>query len=527
MTTAKELIFEEEARKKLYEGIEKLVDVAIVTLGPYGRNVGLEAGGVPNITNDGYSIIKDIEFKDQYLNMGASICKEVAAKMKEKCGDGTTTAIVLLKTLVQNGLKNIASGANPISLKRGMDRALDAMLKELSNLSMQLRSDRDIRYIATASAASDKFIGDCMENAIIKIGRSGVIIIEEGKTTETKIEIAEGMQFDKGYASPHFCTDVTTMSMKMQFGKILLVGKKITSIQEILPFIQTTVAAMDPLLIIADDIEGDALSTLVFHKIRGTLKVCAVKAPGFGDHRKAMLEDIALLTGATVISEDMGMSLRKAGSTVLGSAETIVISRESTLIAGGQGDPKKIGDRVKELEAAIKITENPYDKEKLTERKAKLSGGVAVIRVGAPTEVEMRQKKQAFEDGLNAAKAALEDGIVPGAGMALFRAAKNLASLNLSGDELTGAEIVLKACEVPFRTILLNAGYESSLILEKILPKGVKFGFDIVNQQFENLTFLGVIDPTKVVKTALQLAVSSAGIVLLSEVLMGHADEEA
>ena len=527
MTTAKELIFEEDAREKLREGIEKLVDVASVTLGPRGRNVGLEAGwGAPTITNDGHSIVKDIELKDQYLNMGAAMCRQVASKMKEKCGDGTTTAVVLLRALVQGGLKNIAAGASPIGLKRGMDRALDAVTKELSALSIPVKSDRETKNIAIVSASGDESIGSCIAEAIAKAGKGGVITIEEGKTIETTTEIVEGMQFDRGYVSAYFCTNTDAMSVEMHNVKVLLTDKKINSIQEILPLLQTVATAAAELLIIADDLEGDALSTLVINRLRGTLKVCAVKAPGFGDRRKAMLEDIAILTGATVVSQDTGMSLREMTSEVLGNAEKVVVTKENTVVIGGQGDPKKIAGRVKQIEAEINTTDSSYDKEKLEERKAKLSGGVAVIRVGAPTEPEMRQKKQAFEDSLNSTRAALEDGIVPGGGIALFRAAKGISKLKLNGDELTGAQIVLKACEAPFRTIVSNTGHDSSVILEQVLKSDMNYGFNALTEKVEDLVAAGIVDPAKVVKSALQFAVSSAGIVVLSEVLIGNAPDE-
>lgn len=527
MTTAKELIFEEQAREKLREGIEKLADVASVTLGPKGRNVGLETSwGAPTITNDGNSIVKDIEFKDQYLNMGASMCKEVAAKMKETCGDGTTTAILLLRALVQNGLKNIASGASPIGIKRGMDRAFDAISKELSALSIPVKNDKETKNIAIVSASGNVEIGSCIAEAIQKTGKSGVITIEEGKTTETQIEMVEGMQFDRGYISAYFCTNADTMSAEMHNVKLLITDKKISSIQEILPLLQTVAGTSEELLIIADDIEGDALSTLVINRLRGTLKVCAVKAPGFGDRRKAMLEDIAILTGATVVSEETGMVLREANSDVLGTAEKIVVTKEKTTVIGGKGDPKHIQARIKQLEAEIKNAESPYDKEKLEERKAKLSGGVAVIRVGAPSEPEMRQKKQAFEDSLNSTKAALEEGIVPGGGIALLRASKAASKLKLSGDELTGAQIVLKACEAPFRQIVLNSGQDGSVILEQVLSNTVNFGFNALTEKVEDLISAGVVDPSKVVKYALQYAISSAGIILLSEVLIGNAPDE-
>lgn len=527
MTTAKELIFEEEAREKLREGIEKLADVASVTLGPKGRSVGLESSwGSPTVTTDGHTIVKDIEFKDQYLNMGASMGKEVAAKMKEKCGDGTTTAIVLLKALVQNGLKNVASGATPIGLKRGIDRSVEAVIAELTRVATPIQDDQSIQNIATVSASGDSTVGEVIAQAIQKTGKGGVITIEEGKTTETTIEVVEGMQFDRGYVSAYFATNPDTLSAEIHQAKILLTDKKISSIQEILPLLQTIAGSSAELVIIADDIDGDALSTLVINKLRGTLKVCAIKAPGFGDRRKALLEDIAILTGATVVSEEKGMALKEATAEVLGSADKIVVTKEKTTIVGGHGDQGQIKARIGHIEAEMSQTESSYDREKLDERKAKLSGGVAVVFVGSHTEAEMRQKKQMFEDSLNSTKAALEEGVVPGGGIALLRASRVLEKLNLQGDELTGSKIVLKACEAPFRQIVVNAGHESSTILEEVLSKDGNFGFNVVTEQVENLATAGIVDPTKVVKSALQYAVSTAGIVLLSEVLIGNAPEE-
>ncbi|HEX4840159.1 MAG TPA: chaperonin GroEL [Rhabdochlamydiaceae bacterium] len=521
MTTPKELIFEELAREKLCEGIEQLAAVVSVTLGPKGRNVGLQASfGAPTITNDGNSIVKNIELKDQYLNMGASMAKEAAAKMKEKCGDGTTTTILLLCSLVQNGLKNISSGASPISLKRGMDKALEAIVDELTALSIPIKNDKETKNIAVVSASGNEEIGTFISDAIKKAGKGGVITIEEGKTTETLIEVVEGMQFDRGYSSSYFCTNAENLIVEMHDAKIVITDKKISSIQEILPLLQSMAGTSQELLIIADDIEGDALSTLVINKLRGTLKVCAVKAPGFGDRRKAMLEDIAVLTGATVVSEETGMVLKEATIEVLGEAEKIVITKEKTILIGGKGNPEKIKARIKQLTAESKAAESAYDKEKIEERKAKLSGGVAVIRVGAPTEPEMRQKKQAFEDSLNSTKAALEEGIVPGGGIALLRASKTV-KLKLHGDELTGAQIVLKACEASCRQIIINAGHDGSILLEQILSSAITMGFNAQTEKVEDLVASGVVDPLKVVKHGLQIAVSSAGIILLSEVLIG------
>lgn len=525
--TPRELIFEEQARELLREGIDKVADVVGVTLGPQGRAVGLDASwGAPTITNDGNSIIKDITFKDQYVNMGASMAKETAAKMKEKCGDGTTTTILLLRALVRQGVKNIASGSSPIALKRGMEKAVDAIVKEIDKLALAITDEKEIRNIAVVSASGNQEVGGLIADALQKAGKQGVITIEEGKTTESSLEMVEGMQFDRGYLSAYFCTNTEKLNVEMHNAHLLITDKKISSIQEILPQLQAVASTAQELLIIADDVEGDALSTLVVNKLRGTLKVCAVKAPGFGDNRKAILEDLALLTGATVVSEEKGMTLRESGAEVLGRAEKIVVTKEKTVIVSGKGDPAVIQARVKQLDAEIKNSTSSYDKEKLEERKAKLTGGVAVIQVGGATEPEMKQKKQAFEDSLNSTKAALEEGIVPGGGIALLRASEAALKLSLEGEELTGAHIVLKAAEEPFRQLLANTGKDGSLVLEEVNRKGGSFGFNVLSEQVENLLEAGVVDAAKVIKNALKLSSSMAGIVLISEVLIGNAPEE-
>ncbi len=525
--TPKELIFEEEARNKLSEGIDQLAEVVGVTLSPKGRNVGLQTSwGAPTITNDGNSIVKDIELKDQYANMGVSIGKEVASKMKEKCGDGTTSSILILNALVQNGVKNIASGASPIQMKRGMEKALETLLKEIASFAIPIKNEKETRNIAIASASGNAAIGELITEAIQKVGKAGVITIEEGKSTDTTIEMVEGMQFDRGYVSAYFCTHPETMSVEMQDVRILITDKKISSVQEILPILQATASTAQELLIIAEDIEGDALSTLVVNKLRGTLKVCAVKAPGFGDRRKALLQDLAILTGATLISEEAGITLKDATANLLGRAEKIVVTKEKTTIVGGKGTHKEIQARIKQIDGESAAATSSYDKEKLEERKAKLSGGVAVIRVGAATEPEMKQKKQMFEDSLNSTRAALEEGIVPGGGIALLRASGVLAKNDLKGDEAIGAQILRKACEAPFRQIVVNTGYDSSVILEEVLAKGANFGFNAMSEKVEDLLLSGVIDPVKVINYALKYAISAAGVVWLSEVLIGNAPED-
>ena len=524
---AKEILFEEDARKGLRDGIDRLADVVAITLGPRGRNVGLQASwGSPQITSDGHSIAKDVELKDRFANMGASLAKEVAAKIKERSGDGTTTGIVLFRALVQAGLKQIAAGANPTAIKRGMKKALDKVLKEIDQMALAVKDAKDTRSIATVSASGDADVGGMIAECFDKVGKSGVIAIEEGKSTETSIEMTEGMQLDRGYASPYFCTDGDRMIVQMQSPKILLTDKKISSIHDLLPILQAVAMAGDELLIIADEIDGDALSTLVVNKLRGSLKVAAVKAPGFGERRKAMLEDLAALTGAEVVSEEKGLLLKEAGADVLGCAEQVSIGKEKTTIVGGKGEAAKIRARVKQIEAEMKKTTNTYDKEKLEERKAKLSGGVAVIRVGAPTESEMKKKKQLFEDSLSATRSALEEGVVVGGGMALLRAAKSCASLKLDAEEAVGLSILVKACEEPFRQIASNTGFDASIVLEEVLQGKPTFGFNAVTERVEDLLSAGVIDPSKVVKSSLSHAVSMAGVVLLSEALIAPVDEE-
>lgn len=526
-STPKELIFEENARKKLKDGIDKLAEVVGVTLGPKGRNVGLQSSyGAPNITSDGRSIVNDMELKDQYENMGVSLGKEVAEKIKEKCGDGTTRGIVLLQALVKNGVKNIASGANPISVKRGMEKAVDLVLKEIDKMSVKVESNADIKKIATAASSGDEEIGNMIAEAFEKVGNSGVITIEDGKSTTTTIKTVEGMEFDRGYLSSYFCTNAENMSIEMSKVKILITDKKINSIHEIMNVLQTVATTGQELLIIADDLEGDALSTLVVNKLRGTLKVAAVKSPGFGDRRKSLLEDIASLTGATVISEDKGMQLKDVDSSSLGSAEQIKITKDHTTIVGGSGTKEAIASRLLEIEREYANSTSSYDKEKLLERKAKLSGGVAVISIGASTESAMKKRRQEYEDSLNSTKAAIEEGIVAGGGIPLIRASKILSKEKFEKEEAIGCEIVAKACEAPFRQLIENSGFESSLILNQVLSKEGTQGFNVVSEQIEDLFKSGIVDPAKVVKNTLLYAASVAGIVLISEALIADAEEE-
>lgn len=526
MSTAKEIIFDEEARQKLATGIKKLADVVAFTLGPKGRNVGLEKSwGAPTITNDGSSIVKDISLEDVYENMGVSMAKEVVQKIKEVCGDGTTTGTLLLRALVENGIKQISAGASPITLKRGIDKAVETVIKELEKSAIAVKNQKEIENIATASASGHQAIGKTIADAMEKVGRSGVITIEEAKGTETTIDLVEGMQFDRGYISPYFCTNSEKLTVEMHNAQILICEKKIGNIHELLPVLQSVASTGKELLIIADDVEGDVLSTLVVNKLRGSLKVAAVKAPGFGDRRKSMLEDIAILTGGQVISEDAGMTLKELPAEALGSAETITITKDHTILVNGGGAKAQVEARVKQIENEIAQCKNTYDKEKLEERKAKLSGGVAVIHVGAATEPELKQKKQMFEDSLNSTKAALEEGIVPGGGVALLRASKALESLKLEGEEAVGARIVFASCEAPIRQIISNTGHDSSVVLSEVLASKPSFGFNAYSEKVEDLLASGVIDPVKVVRTALTHAASVAGIVLISEALIADAKE--
>ena len=524
----KEIIFEEEARKKLLSGIKQLAKAVRHTLGPSGRNVSLEKGwGSPAITNDGNSILKEIDLKDQFENMGAAMAKEVAAKIKEKCGDGTTTGTLLLAALVENGFKNITSGASPIGIKRGIDKAVEAVLKAIDNAATPVSNNADIQKIATVSASGNKNIGDLIGQAIEKVGQTGVITIEEAKGTETTIETVEGMQFDRGYLSPYFCTNPEKMTVEMEDAAILIIDKKVSAIQELLPILQSVAATGKALLIIAEDMDGDALATLVVNKLRGTLRVAAVRAPGFGDRRKAMLQDLAILTNATVVSDETGTHLKDATQDVLGGAEKITINKDTTTVVNGKGEPARIASRVKQIEAEIVLASNSYEAEKLQERKAKLSGGIAVIRVGAATEPEMKQKKQMFEDSLNSTKAAVAEGIVAGGGVALLRASLSIQKLKLEGDEAVGAKIVALACESPLRQIVANSGLDSAVILAEIeSTKKAKIGFNALTGKVEDMFVAGIVDPAKVIKTSLAHAASAAGIVLLSEGLIGDAEED-
>lgn len=526
-TTPKEIVFNEDARKHLLEGIKKLADVVAFTLGPQGRNVGLEKSwGAPTITNDGSSIVKEIEIKDRYENLGVSMAKEVVEKIKQKCGDGTTTGMILLRALVENGVRYISAGANPMALKRGMEKAVDLIVKNIEKMAIPIKNAKETCNIATVSASGNREIGQIIADAVEKVGKSGVITIEEAKGTETTTEMVEGMQFDRGYISAYFCTNADKAIVEMQNPKILIVDKKITSAHELLPILSAVASAQMELLIIAEDIEGDALPTLVVNRLREILRVAAVKAPGFGDRRKAMLQDIAILTGATVISEETGISLNEANVSHLGSAEKIEITKEHTTIVSGYGDQKGIAARIKQLEKEAEAATSSFDKEKLEERKAKLSGGVAVIRVGAATEPELKQKKQIFEDSLNSTKAALEEGVVPGGGVALLRSIDCLSALQLEGDEAMGVQVVMKALDAPLKQIAENTGKDGTVVAQDVRSTKANFGFNALSEEIEDLVKAGVIDPAKVVKNALMHAASTACIVLISEALIIEAPEE-
>ncbi len=525
--TAKEIIFEEEARQKLATGIGKLADVVACTLGPKGRSVGLEKSwGAPSVTNDGKDITGEIELADTYENMGVAMAKEAVNKIKDKCGDGTTTGTLLLRSLVDGGIKYVTSGASPILLKRGIEKGVAAVVDSIEKSATSVTTDADTRKIALVAASGDESIGGLIAEAFEKVGKEGVITIEEAKGTETTIEIVEGMRYDRGYLSPYFCTNADKMIAEMENPKILLVDGKISSIHDLLPILQTTASSGQELLIISEDIEGDALSTLVVNRLRGSLKVAATKAPGFGDKRKAMLADLAALTGATVVSEETGTSLKDVQADALGSAEKVSITKDHTTLVNGAGSSEAVAARVKQIDAEYESTTSSYDQEKLLERKAKLSGGVAVIRVGANTEPELKNRKQRFEDSLNSTQAAIEEGTVPGGGVALLHAASAANSLDLSDDEALGAKLVAKACEAPTRQLIRNVAKEDSVYIDVIRKKGGTYGFNVVTEEVEDLILAGIVDPVKVVKAALIHASSVAGIVLISEALIADAPEE-
>jgi chaperonin GroEL len=525
---AKEIKFGEEARKSLEAGVNKLADTVKVTLGPKGRNVVLDKKfGSPIITNDGVTIAREIELEDSFENMGAQLVKEVATKTNDVAGDGTTTATLLAQATIREGLKNVAAGANPMVLKKGIEKALDTVVEEIKKASKTIESKEAIRQVASNSA-SDETIGQLISDAMEKVGSDGVITVEEGKTMGIELEVVEGMQFDRGYLSPYMVTDTEKMEAVMDDPYILITDKKISNIQEILPLLEQIVQQGGKLLIIAEDVEGEALATLVVNKLRGTFNCIAVKAPGFGDRRKAMLDDIAILTGGTVISEELGLDLKTVELDQLGKARQIKVDKENTIIVEGSGDAKAIKDRVQQIRTQIEDTQSEFDKEKLQERLAKLSGGVAVIKVGAATETELKEKKYRIEDALAATRAAVEEGIVAGGGVSYINsipAVEKLVDL-LSGDEKTGANIIRRAIEEPIRQIALNAGLEGSIIVERIKNEKPGVGFDAYKGEYTNMIDAGIIDPTKVVRSAIQNACSIAAMLLTTESVVADLPEE-
>jgi len=526
---AKEVRFHEGARTKMVHGLNILADAVKVTLGPKGRNVVLERSfGAPTVTKDGVSVAKEIELKDKFENMGAQMVKEVASKTSDVAGDGTTTATVLAQAIVREGMKFVASGMNPMDLKRGIDKAVVAVVEELKKISKPCTTTKEIAQVGAISANADANIGKIISDAMDKVGKEGVITVEDGKSLDNELDLVEGMQFDRGYLSPYFINNPEKQICVLEDPYILLYDKKISSIRELLPILEQVAKAGKPLLIIAEEVEGEALATLVVNNIRGILKTCAVKAPGFGDRRKAMLEDMAVLTGGTVISEELGLKLENATLKDLGRAKKVEAAKENTTIIDGAGDKKLIEARVKQIRVQIEEATSDYDKEKLQERVAKLAGGVAVIKVGAATEVEMKEKKARVEDALHATRAAVEEGIVPGGGVAFIRA-KQVLEGKLKGDnhdQEAGIKIVMKALEEPLRIIVDNAGAEPSVVLNKVLENKGNFGFNAQTEEFGDLVQMGVIDPTKVARTALQNASSVAGLMLTTDAMVAELVEE-
>jgi chaperonin GroEL len=526
---AKELHFNTDARAALKRGVDQLAEAVKVTLGPKGRNVVIDKKfGAPTVTKDGVTVAKEIELPDALENMGAQMVKEVATKTSDIAGDGTTTATVLAQAIFREGLKNVTAGANPMAIKRGIEKAVEAVVEELKKISVPTSGKKEIAQVGAISANNDQEIGDLIADAMEKVGKDGVITVEEAKGLETSLETVEGMQFDRGYVSPYFVTDPEKMEAALEDAYILIHDKKISAMKDLLPVLEKVAQQGRPLLIIAEDIEGEALATLVVNKLRGTLKVCAVKAPGFGDRRKAMLQDISVLTNGQVISEEVGFKLENAVITDLGKAKRIVVDKDNTTIIDGAGTEDKIQGRIKEIKAAIDTSTSDYDKEKLQERLAKLAGGVAVINVGAATEAEMKEKKARVEDALHATRAAVEEGIVPGGGVAFIRAQRGLKTLKLSEtDEQIGVDIIRRAIEEPIRMIVQNAGGEGSIVVEKVRSsKDDAFGYNALTDTYENLVQAGVIDPTKVTRTALQNAASIAGLLLTTEAIVVEKKEE-
>ncbi|WP_138420876.1 chaperonin GroEL [Aquibacillus sediminis] len=523
---AKELKFSEDARRAMLRGVDTLANAVKVTLGPKGRNVVLDKKfGSPLITNDGVTIAKEIELEDQFENMGAQLVSEVASQTNDVAGDGTTTATVLAQSMIQEGLKNVASGANPVGVRRGIEQAVEVATEELRKISNPIESRESISQVASISSGDDK-VGALIAEAMERVGNDGVITIEESKGFNTELEVVEGMQFDRGYASPYMVTDQDKMEAELEDPYLLITDKKITNIQEVLPVLEQVVQQGKPILIIAEDVEGEALATLVVNKLRGTFNAVAVKAPGFGDRRKAMLEDIATLTGAEVITEDLGLELKNTSIEQLGRASKVVVTKENTTIVEGAGDPEAISSRVQQIRAQAEETTSEFDKEKLQERLAKLAGGVAVVKVGAATETELKERKLRIEDALNSTRAAVQEGIVSGGGTALVNVYKQVQALDLEGDEATGANIVLRALEEPVRQIAHNAGLEGSIIVERLKGEKVGIGFNAAAGEWVDMIEAGIVDPTKVTRSALQNAASVAAMFLTTEAVVADLPEE-
>jgi chaperonin GroEL len=524
---AKQLKFDEDARKALLRGVEKLSRAVKVTLGPKGRNVVLDKKfGSPTITKDGVTVAKEIELEDPYENMGAQMVREVASKTSDIAGDGTTTATVLAESIYREGLRNVTAGANPMALQRGIGKAVEAVVEYLNKISKKVKDRSEIMQVATISANGDKTIGNIIADAMDKVGKDGTITVEEAKSIETTLDVVEGMQFDKGYLSPYFVTNAETMECILEDAYILINEKKISSLKDMLPLLEKTAKLSKPLLIIAEDVEGEALATLVVNKLRGTIQVAAVKAPGFGDRRKAMMEDVAILTGGKFLSEDLGIKLEKVELDDLGRAKRIIIDKENTTIVEGAGKQSDVQGRINQIRKAIEETTSDYDREKLQERLAKLAGGVAVVYVGAATETEMKEKKARVEDALHATRAAVEEGIVPGGGTALIRAIPTLDDLRLKGDEAIGVDIVKRALEEPLRQLANNAGWEGSLVVQELKSRKGWEGFDVEKLEYVDMGKAGIIDPTKVTRFALQNSSSIAGLLLTTECCVTEVPEK-
>ena len=524
---AKEVKFKESARHRIVAGVNVLADAVKVTLGPKGRNVVLERSfGAPTVTKDGVSVAKEIELQDKFENMGAQMLKEVASKTSDVAGDGTTTATVLAQAIVQEGMKYVAAGMNPMDLKRGIDRAVEAVVADLKRISKPCKTTKEIAQVGSISANADESIGKIIADAMDKVGKEGVITVEDGKSLNNELDVVEGMQFDRGYLSPYFMNNPDKQIAVLEDAYILFYDKKVSAIRDLLPLLEQVAKAGKPLLIVAEEVEGEALATLVVNNIRGILKTCAVKAPGFGDRRKAMLEDMAILTGGTVISEELGLKLENVTLKDLGRAKRIEVEKENTTLIDGAGEKKQIEGRLKAIRAQIEETTSDYDREKLQERVAKLAGGVAVVKVGAATEVEMKEKKARVEDALHATRAAVEEGIVPGGGVAYLRARANIKVKTDNDDQEAGVKIVMRALEAPLRWIAQNGGVEASVVLNKVIEGKGNFGYNAQDDEYGDLVDMGVVDPTKVTRTALQNGASVAGLILTTDAMVAEAPKE-